>query len=115
MLIRCPCCLPAHFHSHRSRAFFLGWSWFSLLRFCRVDVAQLCYTGTLVIIQCVTVLVQRDGRIGVAQEPGERYHVHSLLQGAGCKSVAQRMKICIRDTGLPHTPLEQVLIHCSSH
>ena len=45
-----------------------------------VDSAQLSNAGPLVVVQGVAVLVHRDGRIGVAQQPGERHHVHPLLQ-----------------------------------
>lgn len=45
-----------------------------------VDIPQLSDTGPLVVVQGVAVLVHRDRRIGVAQQPGERHHVHPLLQ-----------------------------------
>lgn len=45
-----------------------------------IEPAQLSDTGPLVVVQGMAVLVHRDGRIGVAQQPGERHHVHPLLQ-----------------------------------
>ena len=88
MLIRrrcCLCCLPAHFHFRRGWFVLWIWSW-SALTVNGVDVPQLLYAGTLMLIQRVSVLVERNGRIGVAQEPGKRYHVHPLL----CYEVPRR-------------------------
>ena len=45
-----------------------------------IEPAQLSDTRPLVVVQGVAVLVHRDRRIGVAQQPGERHHVHPLLQ-----------------------------------
>ena len=71
--------------------------------------AQLLHAGPLVVVEGVAALVQRDRRGGVLQQPGEGYHVHLLLQRPGCEDVAQRMKIGVRDAGLPDTALEQAL------
>ena len=80
MLIRC---LPSHFHFHWDGFFFRGRNRFFLLRLCRINVTQLCYADSLVIVQGVTVLVQCNRRVGVAQKTGKGYYIHSLLQRAG--------------------------------
>ena len=46
-----------------------------------VQLPQLADAGFLVVVQGVAVLVQGDGGVGVAQQPGEGHHVHPLLQG----------------------------------
>ena len=75
-----------------------------------VEPAQLSNAGPLVLVQGVAVFVHRDGRIGVAQQPGERYNVHPLFQGPGGEGVTEGMEIGVLDPRLPHTALEQVLI-----
>src|SRR5699024_3490240 len=40
---------------------------------------QFLHAGALVVAEGVAVLVQRDGRAGVAQQPGERHDVHPFL------------------------------------
>ncbi len=52
-----------------------------------IEPAQLSDTGPLVLVQGVAILVHRDRRIGMAQQPGERYHVHPRFQGPGGEGV----------------------------
>ena len=75
-----------------------------------VDSAQLSNAGPLVVVQGVAVLVHRDRRIGVAQQPGECHHVHPRFQGSCGEGVTERMKISVLDSRLPHTALEKVLV-----
>ena len=58
----------------------------------------------------MAVLVQRDGRAGVAQQAGEGHNVHPFLHAPGGEGVPEAVDVGVGDPRLPDTPLEQILV-----
>ena len=59
---------------------------------------QLVHHIPLMLHEGVGVAIQSHGRVFVAEDLGERLHVHAALEGARRKRMPQGMKALMRDT-----------------
>ena len=44
----------------------------------------------------VSIAVERDGRVLMTEDLGERFHIHAAFEGAGGKRMPQGMKSLVR-------------------
>ena len=61
------------------------------------ELSEAVHHQMFVFHEAEDIPIERDGRIFVPQDLGERLHVHAALEGAGREGVPQGMKAAVRD------------------